>query len=47
MTFSMPQEIAPENVKVNAINSGTAFVKAYLKVHAQVNNIANAIRMAR
>ena len=34
------------NVIVNAINSGIASVKANLKVHAQVNNIANALHMA-
>ena len=45
MTFSRPYKIAIGNVKVNAIN--TAFVKAYLKVHAQVNNIAKLICMAR
>ena len=38
MTFSM--QIAIGNVIVNAINSGRDFVKAYLKVNAQVNNIA-------
>ena len=39
-------QIAIGNVIVNAINSGKAFAIAYLKVNAQINNIANAILIA-